>query len=416
VRLGRVQRVDAPAPDVVVLTVYLPDEGKRILLFRSSGAAFAPARPKGEPADGFVRRMRKLLVGAQVHVERAGSVERLRFEAREPLFLYWESGEPVLRAANGKPAGGRRRLASREETREWAAAEAVPTLDGTPTVDVDDSLVRALRRDRKRRRRKLAKIQADGARAEAAPGLREDAALLLANATRWDGEADALVVQDWNGQTRMLPLRGSPAETADRLFTRAKKLERGARIARARAAEVEAELVELDELIDAAGAEADAAALRARALRLGVRGLGTQRSAERRRPTERKPYRRFLSDERPILVGRSAADNDTLTLRHARPHDRWLHVRSRRGAHVIVPSRKGEVLPESLLLDAATLAAHFSEAARDPQVDVQHTPRRHVHKRRGAAPGAVMVEREKVLHLRVEPDRVARLLASEVDA
>jgi predicted ribosome quality control (RQC) complex YloA/Tae2 family protein len=64
-------------------------------------------------------------------------------------------------------------------------------------------------------------------------------------------------------------------------------------------------------------------------------------------------------------------------------------------------------------LDAATLAAHFSEAAGEALVEVQHTDRRHVRKPRGAAPGAVFVDREHVLLLRFEPERLVRLLASE---
>ena len=42
--------------------------------------------------------------------------------------------------------------------------------------------------------------------------------------------------------------------------------------------------------------------------------------------------------------------------------------------------------------------------------DVTYTPRKFVSKPRGAKPGLVSVHREKVLHLRREPDRLARLL------
>jgi predicted ribosome quality control (RQC) complex YloA/Tae2 family protein len=112
-------------------------------------------------------------------------------------------------------------------------------------------------------------------------------------------------------------------------------------------------------------------------------------------------------------VGRGASDNDALTLRHSKPSDLWLHARGYRGAHVVIPMGRGEECPSELLLDAATLAVHFSAAAGEDRVEVQHTPRRYVRKPRGAAPGAVMVDRERVLVLRHEPDRLARLLASE---
>jgi len=48
-------------------------------------------------------------------------------------------------------------------------------------------------------------------------------------------------------------------------------------------------------------------------------------------------------------------------------------------------------------------------------VDVSYVARRHVRKPKGSAPGAVRVEREKVLGLRVDPDRLARLLKTRSD-
>jgi predicted ribosome quality control (RQC) complex YloA/Tae2 family protein len=80
---------------------------------------------------------------------------------------------------------------------------------------------------------------------------------------------------------------------------------------------------------------------------------------------------------------------------------------------VIVPLEKSRVCPSDLLVDAAHLAAHFSGARGEGVVEVQHVPRRHLRKPRGSAPGLVVVDREKVTVLRVEPDRLARLLAAE---
>lgn len=124
----------------------------------------------------------------------------------------------------------------------------------------------------------------------------------------------------------------------------------------------------------------------------------------------RSGFRTFEGDgERAIYVGRSAKDNDALT-QSARPNDLWLHARAVRGSHVVVPLRKRETCPPALLLDAAHLAAHFSAAKGEAIVDVQYCPRRHVRKPKGMAVGAVLVEREKVLVLRIEPDRLAHLL------
>ncbi|HEX4446537.1 MAG TPA: NFACT RNA binding domain-containing protein, partial [Polyangiaceae bacterium] len=115
----------------------------------------------------------------------------------------------------------------------------------------------------------------------------------------------------------------------------------------------------------------------------------------------------------PILVGRGAADNDALTLRVARAHDLWLHAKEHTGAHVIVALDRGASCPPELLVEAAHLAAHFSDARDETIVDVQYTPRRYVRKPRGTPPGLVVVEREKVIVLRRDESTLRRLLAGE---
>ena len=79
----------------------------------------------------------------------------------------------------------------------------------------------------------------------------------------------------------------------------------------------------------------------------------------------------------------------------------------------MVPLSKGATLGSELLVDAATLAAHFSKSRGEDRVEVQHTERRYVRKPRGFPPGAVRVTREKVIVVRLEPARLKRLLASE---
>jgi len=68
---------------------------------------------------------------------------------------------------------------------------------------------------------------------------------------------------------------------------------------------------------------------------------------------------------------------------------------------------------QETLLDAAHLAAHFSDARGAPQVDVAWTRARYVRKPKGSAPGAVSYHQEKVMALRVDPARIERLLGEE---
>ncbi len=261
--------------------------------------------------------------------------------------------------------------------------------------------------------RRIQAIRGDLARIGEADSLTHRGQLLSQEAHAIPRGAREVVVQDWAaGVAVTLTLDPSkPARAqAEALFARAKRLKRGAAIAERRLAdsvELRDTLLRLRGEILAAAAIEDLEALSLSVPRgpIGARGLGPETK-------ERSPYRRYLSCERPVLVGRGAADNDILTTKIARPHDLWLHAKGMTGAHVVVPLKKGEsVLPE-LLVDAAHLAAHFSDARGETIVEVTYVQRRYVRKPRHSAPGAVTVEREKVLVLRREPERLARLLAT----
>jgi hypothetical protein len=59
------------------------------------------------------------------------------------------------------------------------------------------------------------------------------------------------------------------------------------------------------------------------------------------------------------------------------------------------------------------VAAVFSEARGEANVQLHPTPRRYPTKPRGSAPGLVVGEREKILVLQVAPARIERLFTTE---
>ena len=192
---------------------------------------------------------------------------------------------------------------------------------------------------------------------------------------------------------RGVPLdpRLAPNENIDRIFQQARKAERAGPALAARRADLEAMLARVE-----AGEHVSDNALPGR-------GKGKE--------PPRRPYRVFLAQNGDrILVGKGGRDNDETTMKVAGHNDVFLHVRGTPGAHVIVPVRKGQEIAEQTLLDAAHLAVHYSKMKRADKADVSWTPRRNVKKPKGAKPGLVSVSREKVLHLRREPERLARLL------
>lgn len=103
--------------------------------------------------------------------------------------------------------------------------------------------------------------------------------------------------------------------------------------------------------------------------------------------------RRFSSpDGFTVLVGKTAADNDDLSLRLAAPHDFWLHVAGESGSHVVVrnPERLTR-LPRETLRFAASLAAAHSKAKHGGRVAVHVTRAGEVRKPRGLPAGKVEI-------------------------
>jgi hypothetical protein len=303
---------------------------------------------------------------------------------------------------------------------------------------VAESLARArealrgsLDRATRRIARRITAIGQDIDRVAEAEVLSSQAQWLVAEAARAPRGARSLSVTDWSsGEPKVIELPLDPARTAreqvEALFKKARRIKRGVAVATERQRQAQERHAALDALSrDAAAAEThdalDAIVRRARAAAPGdfahdpdaaARAPGAARPQQPRR----KAYRTFrASTGARILVGRGGADNDELTLHVARPHDLWLHARGHPGAHVVVPLDKGHSCPPEALVDAAHLAAHFSDARGEPVVEIEHTDRRFVRKPRGSAAGLVVVQREKVLTLRVDPERVAALVASETD-
>jgi hypothetical protein len=252
----------------------------------------------------------------------------------------------------------------------------------------------------------------------------------VAEAARAPRGTELLVAVDWSsGAPRRCELAFDPAirprEQVEAIFAEARRMKRGSVVAEGRLAETRAKrarLVAFREVVLAASTLdvlTDACEGVRREDPSLVPGLAptTGRGAPKARrtgPSPRLCYRAFLSvSGGRILVGRGAADNDELTLHIARPYDLWLHVKGERGAHVVVSLKRGHDAPGELLIDAAHLAAHFSDARGETVIDVTYAPRRFVRKRRGSPPGQVQVDREKTLVLRVDPSRLAALLGRE---
>jgi len=101
-----------------------------------------------------------------------------------------------------------------------------------------------------------------------------------------------------------------------------------------------------------------------------------------------------------VLVGRTDADNDYLSLKLAGSDDWWFHVRGLPGSHVILQGPAAEEADRGTLERAAAIAAYYSKAREAGVVPVSCTRARYVTKPRGAKPGTVNIRKESVLKVR----------------
>ena len=430
---ARINRVDGPRPGVFALSLSMREAERCALLIwldeSGVGWGVAGARPRGDAASALVSLLRKHLAGARIigletdawHARicaRRAQTEIDLAVARLPPYLRLSvDGRPI--AVPGSRARGELALhapTTLVEARAHAARRLGEAIEGEQE-DRRRAARRSLRTRAGKLGRRLAAIAGDLTAARDAGRLRAQGSALLAELHRLPRGATIARLTDWTTDPPSIvevtidPARG-PRGEAEALFKKARKLERSAIVAHERERSTRAELAALEALLARLESGDDLDAIEAEATRLGALGPRAGSTRGKAAPAERSAYRTFVAaGGRRVLVGKSARDNDALT-RSARPHDLWLHARGVVGSHVIVPLSKGETCPPELLIDAAHLAARFS-SARDPIVEVVHVPRRFVRKPRGSAPGAVTLDREHVLVLRVEPDRIERLLRSQ---
>jgi len=98
-----------------------------------------------------------------------------------------------------------------------------------------------------------------------------------------------------------------------------------------------------------------------------------------------------------ILVGRNAKNNDLLTFRYSYKEDLWLHAKDVTGSHVLIKYQSGKSFPKPVIEKAAQLAAFYSKNKNSNACPVILTEKKYVRKSKGLPPGAVILDKEKML-------------------
>jgi len=274
-----------------------------------------------------------------------------------------------------------------------------------------NALAARLNAERKRIEKLLANIEADARPAENLERLRLCGELLKLHLHDVPHRATLLTVPnvyDPSGAAIAIPLLAalSPHQNMERYFRRCKRLLAAREQAAGRVADARRRLAQISA---AAIAVQEAETIE----QLDAVAAGTLPAGPKANARPAGPRRFVSADGLEILVGRNRAENDEITFHLAKGNDLWMHVEAYTGSHVLVRLPKGKPVPQETLLDAATLAIHFSQlrdAAGGPAV---YCPRQHVTKPRGAKPGQVLYTQSRTLHVTVERSRLDRLLQRE---
>ncbi len=277
-----------------------------------------------------------------------------------------------------------------------------------------------LTRKRKSTEKLLAGLHDRSEAVATAERVRQDGELLKAHLHELKRGMEKVVLSDWftdDSPARELRLdpKLSPNDNAERYFARYKKHLRSLEHVPHEIELAEATLAGLSELIERAAdpvndpVELEEEAVRARLL-LPRQDVPTRR----KKPATRLPYKSFNgSNGGEIRVGRSAKDNDRLSLRESRGNDLWLHTRDTPGSHVVLRVPKGTEPNDEEVLDAAHLALHFSPLRGARRASIHVARCKELKKPKKAPPGLVTLSGGRTLELRVEEDRLARLLRGE---
>ncbi len=260
---------------------------------------------------------------------------------------------------------------------------------------------------RDRLRRKLAMQAQEYEKTQDRDRLRINGELITANLYRMQRGMRTLEAENYyeDGCPKTaipLDVRLSPQENAAKYFKQYNKAKTAEKMLSRLMAQGREELTYLESVLQEIGqaeSEQDFADIRQELTDGGyIRGRGKKQPGFQRKSEPR----RFRTDSGLlVLVGRSNRQNDKLTAKTAEKTDLWLHTQKIHGSHVILCTQGAEP-DEQSILQAAQLAAYYSQARDGGKVAVDYTPVKYVKKPAAARPGMVVYTTYRTLL--VEPD------------
>ena len=275
-------------------------------------------------------------------------------------------------------------------------------------------LIRSATTARDRLRRKLALQQKDYAATQNREQLRISGDLITANLYRMERGQTKLVCENYYDEncaeiTIQLDPLLTPQQNAAKYYkryTKAKTAEKYLReqmdIARRDLEYLESILEEIAE----AETEQDFLDIRSEMRDAGFLRRQGKGKKEPKRVTKPREFR--TTSGLRVLVGRNNRQNDKLTMKDADHRDLWFHTQKIHGSHVILCTGGMEV-DDDTIVEAAKIAAWYSQARTSGNIPVDYTQVKHVKKPAGARPGMVIYHTCQTVNVTPEEGLIKRL-------
>ena len=273
-------------------------------------------------------------------------------------------------------------------------------------------LIRTAATARDRLRRKLALQEKDYAQTQDRDRLRICGDLITANLYRMERGMRTLRCENYYDPdcaqvTIDLDPLLTPQQNAAKYYKRYTKAKTAEKYLREQMEIARRDLEYLDSVLEEIGraeSEQDFTDIRSELKDAGF--LRKQGKKELQRPAKPRAFR--TTGGFRVLVGRNNRQNDRLTTRDADHRDLWFHTQKIHGAHVILCTGGAEP-GEADILQAAMLAAWYSQAKDSANVPVDYTPVKYVKKPAGARPGMVIYNTCRTIHVTPEEGLVHNL-------
>ncbi|HUW68978.1 MAG TPA: NFACT family protein [bacterium] len=439
---AQVQKIVQPSYDTLVLSLYKPGVATELLLCVAHGACRLHATtlpvPKAEKPQRFMELLRSHIRGARIEsVEQLGSERIVKLAIGrddEACLLYarlWSGAANLIltrtdgtiidalarKPSKGELTGGhyapnvgdapKREFVVRDLPGDGSFNERVDTYYAEHGSEL--SRVALLERARKYFDQRQAGL---AARAEAlqqsineskdAERYRELGDILMANQTAPVSGASVTLDDFYRGGSVIIRIdpAHSVLDNARGWYEKSKK-------ARSGATDSQAELNEVTTMLGMLAAER--ARIEAEQNPYAIRAFLARRKTAPSQAAKRYPGLSLERDGWLILIGRSAAENDELLRRHVRGNDLWFHARDYPGSYVFVKNRPGKSVPLEIMLDAGTLALHYSKGRSAGAGDLYYTQAKYLRRAKNGPKGLVLPTQEKNLRIRIDEPRLREL-------